>query len=213
MFTKRGYDIKVDNVAIGGTTSAFWSHLPNSLSNAVSDNPDCKWIWLSIGGNDGIYGLLLGKEIEEIIAKAVNDTRTFLDPLFADHPTVKIVQFGYDVVNFDKGIMCRTLGRSIFPECRGDIGCSNREMYNLQTAVEMISGYYDRHTSVNLLGTMQKASGEVPGPYPNDDYYTPADLMRDCIHPNSEGFDILFDQLWEVYFKAEVEQYYKEKQQ
>ena len=95
MFTKRGYDILVDNQAIGGTTARFWATIPNSLSNAVDENPDCKWVWLSIGGNDGIYGLALGRPIEEVVEEAVNNTRKFLDPLFKNHPNVRVVQFGY----------------------------------------------------------------------------------------------------------------------
>lgn len=54
MFIDHGHpEITVDNVAIGGTTASFWATMPNSLSNAVDDNPDCEWVWLSIGGNDG----------------------------------------------------------------------------------------------------------------------------------------------------------------
>mgnify|MGYP001239114390 CR=1 FL=1 len=46
MFTSRGYDIDVDNTAIGGTTAKYWARNPNSLLNRVNDNPDCQWVWL-----------------------------------------------------------------------------------------------------------------------------------------------------------------------
>jgi len=211
MFDSRNTGIEVDNVAIGGTTAAFWSRMPNSLADAVSDNPDAQWVWLSLGGNDGIFGLAMGREMEDIIEQAVNDTKVILDALFRTHPNIKVVQFGYDVVNFDMSVFCRTLGRTLFPECRGSISCSNEEMYNLQYTVDLISQFYSGHTSVNLLGTMQRASGEVQPPYPNDNFYTPGYLMRDCIHPTGEGFTFLFDQLWEVYFKDEVAAYKKMK--
>jgi len=139
------------------------------------------------------------------VAEAVNDTRVILDSLFRNHPNIKVVQFGYDIVNFEMSIICSTLGRTLFPDCRrNDIACANNDMYHLQWAVEDISTYYKTHTAVDLRGTMQKAGG-VPGPFPNDNYYSPEDLMRDCIHANSQGFTVLFDQLWEVYFKAEIE--------
>jgi len=210
MFNKRGHtEITVDNVAVGGTTAEFWARTPQALTNAVTESGNVQWVWLSIGGNDGIYGLAAGKPIELIVEEAVNNTRIFLDPLFKDHPNVKVVQFGYDIVNFEMSIVCRTLGTTLFPYCNRDTGCMNREMYNLQYAVEILSGFYPRHTSVNLLGTMQKASGQVPLPTPNDDYFTPESLMNDCIHPNFNvdncGFDALFDQLWEVYFRGEIE--------
>jgi len=203
MFTSRGYDILVDNDAVGGTTARLWSRTPNVLSEAVSKNPDCQWVWLTIGGNDGIYELLAGRDMDAIVADVVNNTRAILDPLFRDHPNIKVVQFGYDIVQFDMSISCRSLGRSLFPYCNGDVACSNNEMYNLQDAVETISSYYKQHTPVDLRGTLQQAGG-VPGPYPNANYYSPEDLMRDCIHPNSEGFTYLFDELWEVYFKNEI---------
>ena len=104
---------------------------------------------------------MLGREIEDIVAQAVNDTRRFLDPLFRDHPNIKVVQFGYDIVNFDMSLVCRTLGRTIFPECRGDISCSNLEMYNLQFAVEQIASFYKTHTPIDLRGTLQAGSGDV----------------------------------------------------
>jgi len=205
MFTSRGHNIQVDNDAIGGTTARFWSLTPNALTDAVSKNPDCEWVWLTIGGNDGIYELAMGRDMEDIVNDVVNNTRKILDPLFRDHPNIKVVQFGYDIVNFEMSVTCRTLGRTIFPYCRGDIACSNTEMYNLQTAVEMINAYYKGHTVVDLRGSLQRAGGGVPAPFPNVNYYSPAHILRDCIHPNSDGFDALFDQLWEVYFKAEIE--------
>ena len=46
MFTSRGYNIDVDNTAIGGTTAKYWARNPNSLLDRVNDNPDCEWVWL-----------------------------------------------------------------------------------------------------------------------------------------------------------------------
>ena len=105
-------------------------------------------------------------------------------------------------------ITCRTVGRTIFPSCRGDIGCSNEQMYYLQYAVNEIATYYKQLTAVDLRGTLQEKSGQVPGPFPNKNYYSPEELMNDCIHPNSAGFDAIFDRFWDVYFKKEVEGVY-----
>lgn len=139
------------------------------------------------------------------MAQAVNDTRVILDNLFKNHPNVKVVQFGYDIVNFEMSIICSSLGRTLFPDCRrNDIACANNVMYNLQWAVEQLSTFYKGHTAVDLRGTLQRAGG-IQGPYPNDNFYSPPELMRDCIHANDAGFTALFDQLWEVYFRAEIE--------
>lgn len=131
MFNKRGYDIDVDNTAIGGTTAEYWARNPDSLLKRVQANPDCKWVWLSIGGNDGIYGLSDGEPIEEVIARTINNTQVFLDPLFAALPNIQVVQFGYDIVDFGHSTSCRNLGDDLFPWC-STTACKNNEMFKLQ---------------------------------------------------------------------------------
>ena len=146
--------------------------------------------------------------MDQVVADVVNNTRILLDPLFKKYPTIKVVQFGYDIVTFDKNTNCRNLGRSLFPDCNGNIPCCNEGMSNLQKAVDIISSYYPQHTSVDLRGAMQAASSTVPPPYPNYNYYSPNNLMNDCIHPTTGvngGFEKVFDSLWEKYFKAEIE--------
>ena len=83
----------------------------------------------------------------------------------------------------------------------------NNEMTALQYQyVDVLEdGYGGKHKSLNLLGTLQASRpAEVPGPYPNYAYFSPAELMSDCIHPTDEGFSILFDQMWDIYWAAEV---------
>jgi len=205
MFIKHGAGhISVDNDAIGGTTARFWAARPNSLRDSVASNPDAQWVWLSIGGNDGINELREGRPIEEIVEDIVNNTRLFVEPMIRQFPHIKIVQFGYDITNFDMSRTCTNMGGELFPDCNGNIACCNEEMYNLQLASDLTSGYFATHTSVDIRGTLQKASGTVPAPFPNVNYYSPNSVMNDCIHPNSVGFQAVFDQLWEVYFKNEV---------
>ena len=71
-----------------------------------------------------------------------------------------------------------------------------------------------------MLGTMQASQPDViPGPYPNVDYFSPAEyahfswhrtanphpsLMRDCIHALPTGYTIIFDHMWEIYWKEQV---------
>jgi len=205
MFHSRGHNITVKNIAIGGTTAAYWAGRPDFLANNI-DN-DTRWVWVCIGGNDGIYGLP-GTPIDEIVEKAIEDTQQFFDPVreqFGD--SVKLVMFGYDIIDFCGS--CSSLGNQLFgPYCdRNDLSCWNTQMQALQyDYVEGLAQIYPDSFLVtrNLLGTMQQASGEVPPPFPNIEYCTPSDHMSDCIHPNSQGYTALFDQLWEVYFKDEI---------
>jgi hypothetical protein len=83
----------------------------------------------------------------------------------------------------------------------------NNEMYSLQYEyVDVLSRYYNgKHNPLNLLGSLQAARpAQVPAPYPNAAYFSPAELMNDCIHPNDNGFDVLFDRMFEAYWRAEL---------
>jgi len=205
MFRSRGYNVTVANRAIGGTTAEYYARTPNSLLNRI--DPDTQWVWISIGGNDGIYGLP-GTPIDELIEQVIEWEQVFVDPVLEERPDVHLVQFGYDIVDFCT--TCASLGNSLFPSCDGELSCWNEEMQALQLIVDRLADIYSPprapsgfFNNTNLLGTMQAASGEVPPPYPNLNYCTPKDLMNDCIHPNSPGYDALFDALWEEYFQYE----------
>lgn len=154
-----------------------------------------------------------------------------VSPYAQARPDVKVVQFGYDIVQFGmvrcrrwvvparvqaqrfvwgltQTASCRQLGNDLFPYCRGDTTCMNNEMYSLQYEyVDVLSRYYNgKHNPLNLLGTLQAARpAQVPAPYPNAAYFSPAELMNDCIHPNDDGFDVLFDRMFEAYWRAELD--------
>ena len=66
VFTEK-HGMTVDNVAVGGTTAAGWAKDKNALKDAVDKNPDAKYVWLTIGGNDASPQLLANKPIEEIV--------------------------------------------------------------------------------------------------------------------------------------------------
>jgi len=200
------------DLALGSRLAYEWSRTAAILRVSSIANRDLKKLLFSLArwlqGNDGIYELQEGRPIEEIIADAINNTRVFLDPLFEEHPDIQVVQFGYDIVNFGMSASCRNLGEDLFPWCNGNTTCMNSEMYKLQyDYVEQLSTYYGgRHVALNLLGTMQASRpNEVPGPYPNAAYFSPEDLMSDCIHPTNEGFEIIFDRMFEEYWREQLD--------
>lgn len=49
-------------------------------------------------------------------------------------------------------------------------------------ACQAVNKYYPKnHVVLNLLGTLQAARpAQVPAPYPNDDYYSPAEYALFC---------------------------------
>jgi len=198
--------LTVDNRAIGGTTAAFFARPinQNNLRNAVRDNPDAKFVWLTIGGNDAIPKMALRQPVEEIIQTAVNDTQTFLDPLFEDNEEIVVVGFGYEQLDWTSPL-CSVMARAIFWECSGiplDPVCVNTVQFALQEAVDRIAAIYPRFYSVNLYGSMQVAAGvngaAVGSPVLTE--YASSAYMNDCIHLNGAGYEVVFDALWDEFF-------------
>jgi len=166
-------------------------------------------VWLTVGGNDAKNELPLGKTIPQLVEEVTENTKTFLDPLFQDNPTIRVVQFGYDILTFSKGLLCPIFGTLVFHHCNGNITCVNTDFLHLHSDyVEGLDRTYDRHDSINILGTLQQIGG-VPGAstgHPNLSYYSPDDLMLDnCIHPTPEGFSDVFEVFWNLYFAPRMQ--------
>merc|ERR1712154_88707 len=62
--------------------------------------------------------------INEIVPIVLNNTQTFLDPLVAKHPNIKIVSFGYDLINFALNPLCRSLGLRLSMDARTEQSAS-----------------------------------------------------------------------------------------
>jgi len=200
------HGLTVDNIAIGGTTAAYWAARPNALRDAVARNPDALWVWLTIGGNDASAKLARGVPIPQIVAEAIADTSAFLRPLFAVNNRIRVVQFGYDLLTFSLGI-CPAAGLALFPHCLLNTECINRDFVQLQFAyVEALSRLFPQHDNVNLLGSMQQAGG-IPGAspgFPVMSQYSPNHLMADCIHPNAQGYTAVFNAFWNAYWAKQL---------
>ena len=207
------HGLTVDNVAIGGTTAAGWAADPQALKKAVDKNPDAKYVWLSIGGNDALHTMPSGEPIASIMAKAAQNTYTFMDVLFEAHPHIKVVQFGYDILNWkSNGVECEIYGDTIWGHyCNHPIDnttCDNTQFERLQNEyVEVVAKHYRGlgrdYTAVNMVGTLQAAGG-VPGAstgHPVLSQPSPANLlMSNCIHANQVGFTYIFEELYKLYF-------------
>lgn len=103
------HGLTVHNAAVGGTTTGSWASKPDSLKNAVDAAGGAKHVWLTIGGNDAIDGLIAGGNVHTILEQATSNLQVFLQPLLTAYPSIGVVQFGYDVVNF-KIDLCPLLG-------------------------------------------------------------------------------------------------------
>eukprot|EP01047_Picozoa_sp_COSAG01_P080392 COSAG01_NODE_15614_length_1319_cov_3.333607_2_plen_177_part_01 len=115
MLARHGATVAVDNVAVGGTTAESWARTPDALAAAIRANPDCTHVWLTIGGNDGIFRLLNGERpISDIVTAVVELMRVFVGPAVQEFPHVQIVIWGYDIIDFS-GLVCGAFGIGILP--------------------------------------------------------------------------------------------------
>lgn len=223
VLTAKGSNLTVVSYAIGGTTAKFWARDPDLINELVNENPTAQYVWLSIGGNDVIDFMPSCTEkmsiqdcINIILPETLNNTQAFLDPLFKDHPDLQVVQFGYDIPNLNENVLCRQIGEQIIYGCNDTASCINPQFVKIQYLYvdELAKIYPNQLTSVNLLGSLQ-AQDNYPGvtiTNPDLTKWSPADLMEDnCIHPTRvgrgkepAGFDVIFDNLWDAYFKDRV---------
>jgi len=196
-----GLNLTVDNRAIAGTTADQWANIsPNALADAVTANPDAQWVWLSVGGNDVVDLHTAGMGG---MATARNDTniRRILDNLYARHPYIRVVMFGYDYTYFvqpNGGQDCPTQANMWFGPGTTQAQINSIFFNQVGQVMAGIDPVYDFATYVPLWGTMQQAGGQQP----NAAQPSPVQYMADCIHPNSQGYRNLHDTLVARYWNT-----------
>jgi len=211
MATSHG--LTVSNVAVSGSTAAEWAADPLSLKRVVDDNPDAKFVWLTIGGNDARPKMEKGIPIAQIVKEVLVDIQTFLTPYLTAYPRLKLVTFGYDVL-FWGYLMCQGTGEKMFmPYCGPKSGpnyitCANQLFYAIQfQCTDVLAlNYPNQVFSPNLLGSWQAAGG-VPGAgigKPVDSVFSPNEFTgptKLCLHANDKGYDVIFANLWNLFFQ------------
>jgi lysophospholipase L1-like esterase len=215
--------LTVENIAISGTTAEQWATSENLLKvfETLTANPDAKHIWLTVGGNDVMNGLKRGDPIADIIKKLRADTLEILEPIFKFKANISVVQFGYDIPNYDSsrdclqrgaqfaGAACNTAWASVPTAGWTDyMNCSNQAIAKLQyDYVDWLGREAQEkrwpYVAVDLLGTFQHFGG-VPRAEigkPNVGYYSPTQFWQpDCTHCSPQGYTLIFHVLWEKYF-------------
>jgi len=203
--------LTVDNVAVSGSKASDWAADPNCLADVLANNPDARYVWLTIGGNDARPKMEAGEPIDSIVAQVLADIIKFIEPAFALRPDIKLVTFGYDILFWDYP-MCRSTGDKMFvnycgPRSGADyIGCCNRLFYTIQwECTDVLAAKYKQISSPNLLGSWQAAGG-IPGAgigKPVDGYFSPNEFtgpLKLCLHANDKGYDVIFQNLWDLFF-------------
>jgi len=160
------HNLTVKDYAVAGSTAQEWARTPDKLTKWVQDNPDCKYVWVTIGGNDAQPMLARGDSIDEITSKVLGWTQEFYEPLFKAVPDIKVVQFGYDILFWDY-FECVITADETFHRCgkHGDANftfCANDLFFNLQFQyTDKLADMYPQVTSPNLLGSFQSVN-DIP---------------------------------------------------
>jgi len=211
------HGLTVDNVAVSGSKASDWAQDPNCLLDAVNLNPDARYVWLTIGGNDARPLLEQGVPVDTMVAQVTADIVTFLVPLLNAKPTIKLVMFGYDILFWDYAI-CKSTGDKMFVHYCGSrsdpnyIACANQLFYTIQyKCTDLLASKYKQVSSPNLLGSWQHAGG-IPGAEigkPVDKFFSPNQFtapLKLCLHANDKGYDVTFANLWDLFFSKHENQ-------
>lgn len=213
---KRGReDVKVINKDYWGSTAEYFAQNPKILPDTVSSyNAD--YVLLSMGGND--FKNIYWRHKQYVTPwTAVNGIeqhiRTVLDNLFAEHPDVKVVSYGYDFPGAVDQVLSGT-----FWDSNKEIPASTKFavwLYNLVgvrvinysamqlgcTLEKLSKEYAERgysFTYVPLWGSLQSAAEGTKDFSLNKP--SPPKYMKDPIHANSEGYNIILGNLYNEYF-------------
>lgn len=202
------YGLTVDNHGVGGSTAQGWNDTsPDALADAVAANPDARWVWLSILGNDTM-GLHLARQGAQAAARNTAELTEMLDRLYAAHPHVRVAIFSYDWVNFVQSEECRlqawltfdslTTPELVFLGLVNSAGINayfERDVADVHAAV---SAAYPQVWHTTLFGTLQADAGGLVSPA----LPSPASRMDDCIHPTDAGYRVLHRAWTDAYFGA-----------
>eukprot|EP01083_Nonionella_stella_P285916 973179_1 len=160
VFKEHGATWEIANYAQGGTTTADWAKHPDRMVDDINKNPDAEYVWLTLGGNDAAdylpgctrkHPLPDEQCINYVLNESISNIEIMLNPVFEQHPGIQVVQFGYDIMNFQKGY-CSLEGQDVMHGCNDQAFCINTQFTKIQQAVDFLATKYANYTSINLLG-------------------------------------------------------------
>ena len=209
----------VENIAVKGSTSKQWSegdYLRNLKISLKKGGRPVKILWLTLMGNDAknslpkcaVWGGGSTYCVNKVISEAEPHINTILRTIRDISPSTRVVAFGYDLPGFgnDNG-KCSMAPNVLLPYCWGDVTCFNNHILKLQDAWSTFSLTHTNLDTINLLGSIQVASGDRNASVgrPNLSEYSSANFMlSNCIHPNEKGFHVIFENFWNLYLSKKL---------
>eukprot|EP01065_Artemidia_motanka_P016209 TRINITY_DN19924_c0_g2_i1.p1 TRINITY_DN19924_c0_g2~~TRINITY_DN19924_c0_g2_i1.p1 ORF type:complete len:285 (+),score=91.58 TRINITY_DN19924_c0_g2_i1:81-857(+) len=210
-------DVAVTSSAIGGTKACQWSENPAKLADEVTQN-NATHVWYTLGGNDMADGdrlQCLGKckgTAYDACVQACDDAKipsvlacakTSLDVLFQKHPTVKVLNFFYDIPCLEG--QCIPASRS--PCCGTNVTCNivGQEYWQRTYSEKLQAMYPGKVTTIDVLGAVQAYGGDKQASvgHPDVNRGSPCDLISiGCVHPGTQGWVPVTDAMWDLFWKS-----------
>jgi len=222
---KHSPETNITNIAIGGTTAGVWSNWPE-FGKLKTHAADADYLWLTLGGNDALFNIPSCSQdknksahecADAFMDEVVPKMEKILEAVKDANPSIRVIGFGYDVLGMDKLPLCPPVALELFPQCAhapeggsgaAYIACWNKQFTRIHTdGWEQFAQKYDHVDTVNLLGSLQASEGDPEAALgkPNLNKWSPKDLMQaNCIHPTAKGFEVIFENLWNLYWSKEL---------
>jgi lysophospholipase L1-like esterase len=189
----------ITDIAVPGSTAVQWAdpNLRAYVQAQLVAHPEIDWVMISLGGNDLLQGFKIGGLGDSVFPILDQALRQVIDAIVQVRPDVKISLNGYDFLNFEMTPECVAAGQEMLG---GTTYLKNLLVAQITVIAEEIDADYPQVTTVDLIGTLQKAAGVPKAP----DYEkpSPASLMGDgdCIHPNAQGYREIQSAIYDGFF-------------
>jgi len=209
-------NVRVVNEDYWGSTAEDFANKPKKLPNAVSQHK-ADYVLLSMGGNDFKNIYLRHKQYVTpwtAVSGIEKHIRVVLDALFAEHPNVKVVTYGYDFPgSVDRFLswyggdaeLSSSLKALLWLYNLVGVRVINYSAMQLGNSLEKLSKEYSKKgysfTYVPLWGSLQSAAQKLEVPSPVLSQPSPEAFMQDPIHANAQGFTVLLGNLYNAYFR------------
>jgi len=214
------HDVVITGTDYWGSTAEQFANKPDMLPAAVSKSR-ADYVLLSLGGND--FKNVYYKKREYIppwtvVKQIEGNIRTVLSELYAAHPNVRVVMYGYDLPGPVDGVAKYFLPEDKFStsailrayEWLG-VPFINRCAMMLGTSIQTLSEEFSTQgyhlTYVPLWGSLQQEAAKNQGRTIKGvqlSQPSPSEYMNDPIHANAKGFRILMNNLYNRYFVGEL---------
>lgn len=184
--------VRLENHAISGSTAAQWAADQNAsltnVTNAIKNDPlDAPVVYLTLGGND-LLAAFVGGPNDAAYTLVEAHIRTVITQVVATRDDVTVVIGGYDLTNpaassGNNFLTCEALLKGVFDTT--DPAVINPYILRLFDTLTAIAADFDNVHVVNTYGSLQGTPGQ-----PDLSQWSPRELIADCIHPNSAGYDL-----------------------